>query len=57
MDIGKVISFRPEVVVFGMLQLIPTLAETRVGRMDRIVAKLEAAFIVMADKRNVVVDW
>ena len=57
MDIGKVMSFRPEVVVLGMLQLIPTLAETRVGRMNRMAAKIEAVFIVMVDRRNLVVNW
>lgn len=57
MDIGKVMSFRPEEVVLGMLQLIPTLAEMRVGRMDRVVVRTEVVFIVMGDRRDFVINW
>lgn len=57
MDIGKVMSFRPEVVALGMLQLIPTLAEMRVGRMDKVVLRTEAVFIVMGDRRGFVINW
>ena len=57
MDIGKVMSFRPEVVALGMLQLIPTLAEMRVGRMDKVVLRTEAVFIVMGDRRDFVINW
>lgn len=57
MDIGKVMSFKPEEVVLDMLQLIPTLAEMRVGRMDRVVVRTEVVFIVMGDRRDFVINW
>lgn len=56
-DIGKVMSFRPEEVVFGILQLIPTLAEMRVGRMDRVAVMIETAFIVTDVETDIVISW
>ena len=57
MDIGKVMSFRPEVVTLGMLQLIPTLAETRVGRMGRVAVRSAAGFMMIGAKRDLIINW
>lgn len=46
MDMGKVMSFRPEEETLEILQPTPTLAEVKVGRMESAVRNA-VVFIVM----------